>query len=236
MEAVILCQKRTGSTFLQEAIDSHPHISSFDEMFMVVTELTERRGCELYKTMADKGYDIPKYLDWLASKDVNTVFRLIYNQNDTWGVLKHIKERGMSIIHLRRDPVDVVVSLQCKFKHIKPEDTVEVNKQKFESLVNLHTKTLQEYANRLNDYDKVLTLEYRDIFGHTEGNRDNIDFVGSFNIRSDQKTYIREDINKAICDFLNVDNVSMYSTVTKKFTLPREQKISNWNELNVPQY
>jgi hypothetical protein len=69
------------------------------------------------------------------------------------------------------------------------------------------------------------------MIGHREGYRDNISNVGMLNIRSDQVTYLREDINRQICDFMKVDNIPMYSNVTKKFVLPREEKIINWNDI-----
>lgn len=232
MEAVLLSNKRTASTFLQEALDSHPDISAFDEMFMVATKLTERRGCKLYKTMKEqKGFNVPQYLDWISKKDKNTIFRLIYNQAESWGVLPHIKKRNMKIIHLLRDPVDIVVSLFCKHSNINPKDTVYIDPQQFQSMLGEHIKRRNKYMKRLRDYKDILILDYNDLFGRVQGERRNINLVGSFNIRSDQITYLDEYTNKEICSFLEVDDIPMYSTITKKFTLPREKKISNWREL-----
>ena len=39
---VIFCGKRTGSTFLQEALNSHPQIVCYDEMFMLSRKI--RKG------------------------------------------------------------------------------------------------------------------------------------------------------------------------------------------------
>jgi len=76
-EAVILSDKRTGSTFLQEALDSHPDITALDEMFMVYDKESERRGYKLYRSL-QKSMTISEYLDWIASKGNNTIFRLMY--------------------------------------------------------------------------------------------------------------------------------------------------------------
>jgi hypothetical protein len=232
-QAVLLSNKRTGSTFCQEALNSHPQMIALDEMFMVSTKLKKRRGYDLYKTKKDQ-YDmsISQYLNWIATKNRNTIFRLIYNQDQHWNVLKHIADRKMPVIHLVRDPIDIVVSLMCKFAHIKPEDTVVVDVNNFVSLVHKHTKLKYDYKDNLSSRGIVTyDIDYKNMMGKKEGRMEGIELVGSFNIRSRQITYVDETINKDICKFLNIDNIPMYSNVTKKFTMPREEKISNWNEV-----
>ena len=51
---IVLANKRTGSTFLQEALNSHPSIRCYDEMFMIKTRLKQRRGGILYKTKKEE--------------------------------------------------------------------------------------------------------------------------------------------------------------------------------------
>jgi hypothetical protein len=230
MEAVIFSNKRTGSTFLQEALDSHPDINAFDELFLVSTKEIQRRNVRLYKTMKQlEGYSIPKYLNWIASKGKNTVFRLMYNQNETWNVFPHIKDRKMKIIHLKRDPVDIVISILCKFS--EGNDGVKVRKGEFEQMLNSYRELQNKYDKKLSGYDGLLEINYKDLFGKVEGERSNIENVGQFNIRSDQETYLNEKVNFEICKFLNVKPLPMKSKITKKFTIPREEKILNWNDI-----
>jgi len=228
MNAVILCNKRTGSTFLQEAMDSHPAIKAFDEMFMVYDKETERRGHKLYRTICNK-YTIPEYIEWLYTQTdkPNTVFRLIYEHNDYWLVLPHIRQTP--IIHLLRDPVDITISHFCKLS--KPDERVYADHKMFKLMLSTERNIQDTYRNMIKHRSKVLEVRYEDMMGHREGYRDNISNVGMLNIRSDQVTYLREDINRQICDFMKVDNIPMYSNVTKKFVLPREEKIINWNDI-----
>ena len=232
-QAVLLSNKRTGSTFMQEALDSHPNVTSLDEMFMVSTKITERRGYDFYKTKREQeNMKIPQYLDWIASQDTNTCFRLIYNQDQHYNVLKYIADRNMPVIHLVRDPIDIVVSLACKFKHIKPDQTVKVDVKDFIFLTRKHIKIRNDYRDKLASRECIVyETNYENMFGKQEGDVEDIKLVGSFNIRSNQRTYVDENINRNICEFLNIENVPMWSNVTKKFTLPREEKISNWDEV-----
>jgi len=233
MEFVLLSNKRTGSTFLQEALDSHPQVTALDEMFMVSTKITERRGYELFKTKKiNESMNIRQYLEWISQQGDNTCFRLIYNQDQTWNVLPKIKDRNMKVIHLVRDPIDICVSLLCKFKHIQPEDTVKANPDEFVTMVIKQTALRDTYRDKLAKLSLPnYEMSYSNMFGKTEGEVENVKLVGSFNIRSNQKTYLNENINKNICEYLGIDNVPMYSNVTKKFTLPREQKIENWKQV-----
>ena len=52
MNFIVLAAKRSGSTFLQEALSSHPNIKCYDEMFMLKSTKTgKRRGQYLYPYM-----------------------------------------------------------------------------------------------------------------------------------------------------------------------------------------
>lgn len=229
MRAVIISDKRTGSTFLQEALDSHPDLKSFDELFMVSTDEVERRGNKLYKTKKQMGYDIPKYLDWIADKGKNTVFRLIYNQNDKWDVLPHIINKKMKIIHLKRDPIDIVLSVFCKTS--EPDSKIKINKNEFKIALDHHRMLMDKYNKKLSKYNNVLEIQYDDLFGKVEGERTNINAVFNFNVRSDMVTYVKEDTNSKICKFLEIRNKPMYSNITKIYTLPKEKRIINWSEI-----
>jgi hypothetical protein len=62
--AIILAGKRTGSTFLQEVLNSHPNITCYDEMFMKYNKNKKRRGQFLYEFMRkDKGMNINEYIN-----------------------------------------------------------------------------------------------------------------------------------------------------------------------------
>lgn len=62
---IVLSDKRTGSSFLMEALSSHKNIKCYDEMFLSkITKTGKRRNQYLYAYMKKKyKYNISQYLD-----------------------------------------------------------------------------------------------------------------------------------------------------------------------------
>jgi len=63
---VVVADKRTGSSFFQEALSSHPNIKCYDELFMIrgAKKTGKRRGQYLYRHMKQtESMDIGGYIN-----------------------------------------------------------------------------------------------------------------------------------------------------------------------------
>lgn len=215
---VVLAAKRSGSTFLQEALTSHPNIKCYDEMFMIKSTKTgKRRGQWLFPYMKkNHGYDVNQYIKWVhESKPSKSVgFRLMYPHNEKWKVLNKL-DKKTPIIHLiRENKLGKMLSsytknmFEVKKIHIDPNQIISGIKQE--------EKREQEYIKSLENFKNVLTLKYEDIIGRTEGDKGEIKKFGSFNLKSDMYTYVPMEVCEQICNFLDEEVVELYSNVTKK--------------------
>lgn len=230
---VILAPKRSGSTFLQEALNSHPQIICYDELFMQNKNVDKRRGQFLYRSLKrDKGWSVNQYLKWLfkKEKDKSTLFRLMYLHENKFGVLNEIKNMDIPVIHLTRENLlEKELSRVSKSREIGEKVKVDVNKTI--SQMKKEKKTNEIYKKKLKNYNKKLEITYEDMIGETVGEQKETKNYGAFNIVSDQITYLNESINNQICDFLNIDYYSMWSNVSKRNPWNIEDIVENYDEL-----
>lgn len=234
MRAIILADKRTGSTFLQHALNSHPDVTCYDEMFMYSGRSKKRNKIELYKTMAQrKKLTIDEYLTWLFKHSDTKVacFRLMYNQEVKYSnILDLLIERRFKIIHLyRKDQIKRVFS-RWTAKDIDPMPRV-IDVDKFVNEVKASNKRINDYRRRLKKYGDVLELSMEELFGKTEGKQDHVVKHHAFNIKSDQVTYLSDGCNEKLTNFLKLDNLPMYSNISKKNTRKIEEYIINYDVL-----
>lgn len=215
-KGVILCDKRTGSTFLQNCLDSHPDITCYDELFMIRTGLKKRHGQFMYRHMMNtKKWSKNNFINYLGEQNKNVFFKLIYDQCDFWKLDKIIKKENFKIIHLlRNNHLKKAISgltkkqFQVKKLDITPED-----------LLNRTLKSLKKtnmYIKKWKDYDKQIFINYEDMIGKKEGEIKKIKKVGAFNMKSKQITYLNEEICKKLCDFIDVEYFPMHCNITKK--------------------
>jgi len=219
MNFVILAPKRSGSTFLQEALSSHPNIKCWDELFMIRGPKSgKRRNQYLYWYMKKtKKHSIPQYIDWLHNEypEKSIGFRLMYPHEEKWNVLSTIKKKNIPIIHLVRDNL-LGKTLSSYTKKLFEVKKMHIDTNKLMADIRLQEKKQNEYYKKTKEYKNVLTLRYEDIIGRTEGDKGDTTKFGAFNLKSNMYTYIPTGICEKICNFINEDFFEMYSNVTKK--------------------
>lgn len=217
MKAIILCDKRTGSTFLQNCLDSHPDLTVYDEMFMIRGGIKKRHGQFLFRHMKNtKGFSPEKYLDWLSNEGENVIFRLIYDHCNKFELDSIIRKRKIPIVHLfRKNHFEKTMSKLTKGlfepkKVIIPVDKLLQGIKKSEGKAS-------DWTKRWEGYKPQMYIEYKEMIGEVSGDKTK-DFqkVGAFNMRSAQTTYLSDDINKKICKFLSIPDFRMSSNITKK--------------------
>ena len=219
IRAIQFQNKRVGSTFLQNAINSHTEIMGIDEVFVNVARKQGMRksGFVPYKR---SDVDTPKeYIEDIIYKtypEHNTIFKLMYNQIGYHkGLMGFIKENKIPIIHLeRKNLVKQVISglTAATTKHQKIDITPD-------RLFNMVKGVQQEniyWRKKLKEHIR-LRLYYEDIIGENTGD----------------KTYLSPLGNAAVCDFFNVKYEMMFSMTKKKnkedlsVYLPNLKKIKN---------
>lgn len=213
----ILCDKRTGSTFLQNAMDSHPNITCFDELFMIRTGLKKRHGQFMYRWIKDnKKWNKDTFLDWLGENNDRVFLKLIYEQCDYWNLTKEIKRRNLSIIHLiRKNHFKRAMSGLLK-KNFNKNKKVNIDPNKILSETIKSKKKANLYVNKWKNYKNQIYVYYEDMIGRKEGEENNVKKVGAFNMKSDQITYLKGEISEKICNFMDIPHSHMFCNITKK--------------------
>lgn len=220
MNFVVYADKRTGSSFFMECLNSHPDVMCYDEMFMIRGGLKKRRGQFLYKYKKSeskkKNYGINDYLDFLYSdKEKSSGFRLMYPQDDYFKVMPFIKKRDLPVIHLiRKNTLKMVMSKKTKgiFKPTKSY----YNPDSLIADIKNHKRKERLARKQLKGYDKKITVYYEDMIGRSEGEKGDVKKFGAFNLKSNMTTYLDEKISIDICKFLNIEERELFCNVTKK--------------------
>jgi len=218
MKAVLLSDKKTGSTFVQYAMDSHPDLECYDEMFLIKHGNRKRRGQTLFKTMKkEKKMSVDQYLKWLYSQSSNVCFRLMYPHDMHYNVLPQIMKMNIPIIHLvRENHFKKVIAKYTGGKimnekiDIKPIDLIYSIKESI--------NRVKKYESKLKNYPHVFKIKYEDMIDSVDGeiNMKKVKKLGGSNIKSNVISYMNKGYSKMICDIFGVDNRDLYSNVTKK--------------------
>lgn len=212
MKSVILCAKRTGSTFLQECFNSHPDFVCYDELFM--RKVKKRRGMKMFNAFPK--WTIDQYLDWIYSQKENVCFRLMYPhfEKKKHKIFEYLKGNKVKVIHLvRTDYLAKYISYLTKSMDNPEPMKVNVN-DAIAKIKNAKSKDAQ--MKNLFKSLNTITIKYEEIIGKVEGEKENVRNYGALNIKSDQITYLDEKVNEKICKFLNIENKPMFCNVTKK--------------------
>jgi len=202
IRAIQFQNKRVGSTFLQNAINSHPDIMGIDEVFVNVAK---KKGMKKsgFVPYLKSGIQEPKeYIDNVIYKtyhDKHTIFKLMYNQIE-WhdGVMKYIKNNKIPMIHvIRKNLVKQIISglNAAAIDHLP----VTISGQDLLRLVKEADDMNKHWTNKLKDHIK-LVLFYEDIIGETKGD----------------KTYLSPLANVAVSEFFNVPQYRLFATTKKK--------------------
>lgn len=204
IRAIQMSSKRTGSTFLQNAINSHPDIMGIDEIFVNVCRKAKyRKSGFIPFVRPENSHKLPQeYLENYIYKkypDKHIIFKLMANQiNHHNGLLQYIKNNNIPIIFLKRDNLlkQVISGLTAAYTEHEP---INISGQQLLNLVKETKRQNKYWKKELKDNIK-LSLVYEDIIGKT----------------IKDKTYVEEEINKKICDFFNVPYKKLYSMTKKK--------------------
>lgn len=204
IRAVEFSLKRVGSTFLQNAINTHLQLVGIDEIFVNVCKKSsyKKSGFMPY-IRPENPHRTPKsYLEnyiYKAHQDKHTIYKLKYNQIEYHsGLLKYIKDNKIPIINLqRRNIVKQIIS--GKKAAFQNHDPINITGQQLFKEVQEADQQNKYWSEELKSQIK-LTLFYEDIIGETIGD----------------KTYIEENVNKQLCDFFGVEEEKMFSRTKKK--------------------
>ena len=238
--AVILAEKRTGSTFLQEALRSHPDIKSEDELLQGKPGYGgnySKHGTKLFKTLVEEKFgdnrqDWPiiqlahEYLDELFESAPNVVFRFMYPQHDEWikwykmDLFGYFEGRRIPVIHLRRrNWLKTVLSMEMK--HINRQaitgETIEKVILDPHELGEKIVRCMKKYMRFEEKAKKVVKMEllFEDILGKTKGLKEDTTFHGDYNIRSNQMTYVSRKANRKLCKFFGVKRFRMHTNISQ---------------------
>lgn len=202
IRAIQFQPKRTGSTFLQKAIDSHPDIMGIDEVFVNMARKKGMRKSGFVPFLRSDINEVGQYIREVIYKtypDKHTIFKLMYNQiNYHSGLFRFIKDYKIPMIHLmRKNLVKQVISgiTAATTKH----DPIDISSDEMMNAVVQADKENKRWSNILREHIK-LTLYYEDIIGDVISN----------------KTYISNNANIAICDFFKVKQFQLFAETKKK--------------------
>ena len=208
IRAIQFQNKRVGSTFLQNALDSHPLIAGVDEVFvnMARKEGMKKSGFTPYVRTTYNGLRHPHhYLTqevWARYPDKHVIFKLMYNQIYYHaGLFDFIQAKRLPVIHLmRRNLVKQVISGQnaATTKH----NTLNLNPDRLFQLVNQVDQENQTWKKQFNEVGRSkLELYYEDIIGDT---------IDGF-------TFVSESVRMSLCEFFKVDVAKRwFCAATKK--------------------
>lgn len=232
---VLISNKRTGSTFLQEAIDSHPQIKCCDEMFLIrAKNVTERKGIKIYRYFyaKDNKHTPKKYLEWISHFHNNTGLRIVYPQLDYWKELSDcIVLDEIPVLHLiRYNYFEQSMSWFTK-KIPNQKEKIYIDPNQLIDRINKISKDTEYYRNLYKNNKKYMEIYYEDMFGNVKGKKVKIKSRGAFNIESKQTTYLTEKYSNQICDFLNVEHNTMFSNVSKRTDWDVWKYIQNQEEI-----
>lgn len=213
IKGVQISAKRSGSTFFQWALDSHPEILSLGELFVNSPKHPPNpKKLKNFRYLPYKNYiryypeysGIETYLNkiWDDNKDKSLVsFKLMYNQiKKSRNFEDIISDNNMYIIHLRRgNLIRHVISSRNSSKtdffviqELKPKKLMSMVKE-YEKLQNYWTEILSKYPNYLEVF-------YEDVIGESK----------------DGYTYISKEVQNRICSFFNIEDIPMYTNTKKK--------------------
>lgn len=226
----ILCDKRTGSTLLQNCLDSHPEITCYDELFMIRGKIKKRNGQYMYRWMKNnKSYNKKKFLNYLGEQDENVYLKLIYDQCDYWKLEPYIRKNNLQVIHLfRKNHFKKAVSRLSRNNNkgqIDPITNIDVKKLVNEILHSMEKSRI--YKKKWEKYENQIKIYYEDMIGKKEGEIGEIKKVGAFNIKSNQITYLNKETCEKLCNFIGVEYFDMYSNITKR---NKEDVLSYFND------
>ncbi len=217
MRAIQFSNKRVGSTFLQQAINSHPDMVGIDEVFVNIARKASIRKSGFVPYINSDITNPGEYIEDVIHKtypDKHTIFKLMYNQM-TWheSLRAYIRETQMPIIHLkRRNLVKQVLSFlkMGEYNHdpivITPQELFKQVEQA-ENLDKVHSQAMHGQI--------ALTLYYEDLIGE----------------KGFETTYMANNANVAICQLFGVTLYMLNADTKKKLRNDISEYLPNIDEI-----
>lgn len=202
--SILFFNKRTGSTFLQNAINSSSYLFGCDECFVNVCRkaIYRKSGYIPFVRPENKYKDPQKYINNIlnTNKDKKAVcMKIAFNQiAHHSGLIQYIENNNIPILFLQRKNLvkQIISGMTAASTSHKP---VNITGRELLDMVNEAKRLNEDWKKRLNKHIK-LVLEYEDIIGETIGD----------------KTYMSNNSNIAVCDFFGIKQEKLYSKTKKK--------------------
>jgi len=213
-----LSNKRTGSTFLQNCIDSHPHLHGLDEIYVknAYKEGLKKSGFDPYVYVNDQ-YTEVEYLEKIVNSfDNKVVMKLMYNQAERWKELwSFIWDNQIPIIHLHRNNHLKQVLSGMILAWGKNEDgTLNISHDFIIDDIIKSKDDLEKWNETMSKYSgDIINIEFKELFGESE----------------QDKTYLESSLNDKLCDFLNVEYYNIWSKTKKSNKKSNEQIIPDYD-------
>lgn len=220
--SVIASRPRTGSTVLAETLGQHPLIKSFGEVFHHEKETRKwfhTSGGGEGEPYSGKPDEYILRLAKQAEKEGKKalVFKLMdYQSEQAWDWLK---TRGIKVLHLRRNPIDCVISNNIAEKtgvwHARNDE--DQKKGRIEEQIELDWRILESYFFRdlaltyflKAEFKTVRTVSYEDMLAP--------DVAGA--------------ANKIVQRYYGLPAHEFKASQAKIGNTARQQKVSNWDAL-----
>ena len=191
--------KRTGSTFLQNALNTHPELVGLDEVFVNVarSDITKSGFHPYVTTTYSQPQNYIKQVLWEMYPNSHVMFKLMYNQVTYHkGLLQFIKTDKIPIIHLKRKNL-----LKQAVSYIKQTKMPALTPSGLFDYVVMYEEESKRWTEEFKDHD-ILELFYEDMIGETK----------------EGFTFVSEYVNMLICGFFNVRNLPMFSSTKRNKT------------------
>lgn len=230
---VLVSNKRTGSTFLQESINSHPDIKCFDELFLIRAKNIERVGeIPIYRKMhKDKDFTPKEYIGWLKAEHGKLGFKVVYPQLDYWKELTdNIIIEDVPVIHLIRQNY-FEQSMSWFTKNIPNREKIYIDPKQMKQRIDRISENTDYYRNLFKNNKKYMEVYYEDMFGEVRGKKVKVRQKGSFNIRSKQKTFLSYKYKESLNNFLNLREEDLFSNISKRTDWNVWKYIENQDEI-----
>lgn len=233
---VIIANKRTGSTFLQNALNSHDSITCYGELFLNKSRGSKINGKKGYQELHSKRkFSVKKYIQHVTENIKTDIFgfKIVYPQLEKWEELSRTlkNDDNWYIIHLiRKNYFNQTISYYTKgIDESKPKIKIDTNDliDRINKAQVLDEKFQKLYKNK----SQYMNIYYEDMFGKIEGKKVNIKKVGSFNIKSNQRTYLNDNCCNKICNFLGINITQMSSKLSKRNEWDVWRHIENQEEV-----
>lgn len=214
--ALQVSNKRAGSEFLMNCLNSHLQVKAFHELFQLEAKyplqkhireqelLPYRRYIRVYGKISKE--EFLKKLDKYNTKIV--LFKLMYNQFSTYKnfFISKIKDNNIKIIHLKRKNL---IRQIISGKNAPWTDVFAIKSLTPEKLFELVEKANNNQKKWDSIIQKICGKNYIEVW-----------YEDIVTTPTESVTWLESNANKKICDFLDIENTPMYSYTKKKNKAP----------------